>query len=482
MAYASQSVVTMVVSTLAMGGSVTQLLPALLPFVMQAIDTSNPLHVAGLLLAAAAVSYYPALVAWAKTRLRLSRPVAKTPVYSTTTCAHLNGYMETKADLFYPAVCTFIRHLIDTTHDIPPYQLTVVVGGTSFEVCDFKFASGASNGENVWHVTERTTIRFEVVEKADNENRAAICATYKISIESPVSMAVVNSFIDDAQAFYANTSNALRIFRPTFNGYGLREHPFDTTKSFDNLHFADKQRLLKRVDMFMNRKDIYERVGMPHTLGILLHGPPGTGKTSAIKALARHMIRNPIIVPCSAINSYADLMGFLYNETLKQCNIPMEKRMFVIEEIDCGHFASIVRKRVPVAVSADEADTEESSATVKKPSTMGSESTLTLGQLLEALDGVFEMPGRVIVFTSNHPEQLDPALLRPGRIDLNVRMDLLKRKDVRAYYNTWFDTALPADVDAEVLDNTFSQATLGALFATEDMAHIHAVLCGKREA
>ena len=116
----------------------------------------------------------------------------------------------------------------------------------------------------------------------------------------------------------------------------------------------------------------------------------------------------------------------------------------------------------------------------KLPISSKIEPTLTLGQLLEIMDGIFEMPGRVIIFTSNHPEIIDPALLRPGRIDLNIRMDFLRRSDVRKYYEHWFETQMSEEMTLNIMDHIFTQATLGELFACQDMDHIHDVLTGKK--
>jgi hypothetical protein len=461
-------------SMILMGGSISQLFPMAMPMVMECVNLKNPIHVIFLILGGILFMYKDTWIQWIQEKYSLAHTKKTDEVYSYTVCANVNGFMEVKTDPYYPSVMNFIRHLLDTEENIPPYEYSIVTHTNNFEVCTIHFY----NEQNVWKITDRISIRFLNMEKrSDTSVKEDQVFSYKIKIESPISTKTIDNFLEDAQSFLQNKTKSLCIYRTAINSYGstyLKEHPFDTTKSFDNLFFSDKDKLLKRVDLFMNRQDIYQRIGMPYTLGILLHGPPGTGKTSCIKALARYMDRNPIIIPCSRISTYSDLMAFLFNDHLANQEIPMEKRLYILEEIDCGHWAKIIRKRTPEILT--EPEDEDS----KLPIVSKVEPTLTLGQLLEVMDGVFEMPGRVIVFTSNHPEIIDPALLRPGRIDLNIQMDYLRRSDVRKYYEHWFETQMSEEIASNIVDHMFSQATLGELFASQDMDHIHDVLTGKK--
>jgi SpoVK/Ycf46/Vps4 family AAA+-type ATPase len=65
---------------------------------------------------------------------------------------------------------------------------------------------------------------------------------------------------------------------------------------------------------------------------------------------------------------------------------------------------------------------------------------LTLGYILNLLDGILETPGRILICTSNHPETLDPALIRPGRIDINLTVGFCTPKMFADMYNFFFKT------------------------------------------
>ena len=130
----------------------------------------------------------------------------------------------------------------------------------------------------------------------------------------------------------------------------------------------------------------------------------------------------------------------------------VKNRLFVIEEIDCTAWKDIVKPRTSggggeepppaLMVPSPFAPLED----VKKMMMEEKEQKFTLSDLLEILDGMIESDGRMIVFTTNHPENLDPALLRPGRIDMIVEFTNMTRKNVRDMYQVWFDKKPPKDV------------------------------------
>lgn len=131
----------------------------------------------------------------------------------------------------------------------------------------------------------------------------------------------------------------------------------------------------------------------------------------------------------------------------------IKKRLFVIEEIDCTAWKDVVKPRtsgggneepekkvVTMPFSLPVGDMKEMLKEAEK------ERHFTLSDLLEILDGMIESDGRMIIFTTNHPENLDPALLRPGRIDMIVEFTNMTRKNVSEMYQVWFDKKVPRDV------------------------------------
>lgn len=278
--------------------------------------------------------------------------------------------------------------------------------------------------------------------------------------------------------------------------------PFDTTKDFSNLFFDDKADVLRRVDYFLGNAHEYRRLGIPHTLGFMLHGEPGTAKTSFIKALAKYTGRHVIILPTRNVRDVATLRAIFLDESVNGYCIPNHKRLYVFEDVDCGSWRSIVLSRALREAGGDAGAAPAAPApfnapwlhAAPAPPTGGGGGgdaeggatfllgpppvTITLADLLELLDGVIEIPGRMIVMSSNHPEVLDPALLRPGRIDMVIPFRKLSRQSVNDMHNLWFGADLPAAVEAAVADRAFTMAELGAHFALhrDDLPRLHRAL------
>lgn len=265
----------------------------------------------------------------------------------------------------------------------------------------------------------------------------------------------------------------------------------ETTKSFDNMFFEMKDKIIERLDSFQQHEEEYKRLGIPYTLGFMFHGSPGTGKTSVIKAIARHTGRHIVILPVDKIKSINDLKSIFLSNKIDSYTIPNQKRLYVFEEVDCGDWKDIVRSRtatigeekgggngkteladtlanvmqclVPPEHGKDAAD-----SMIKK----SDEKPLVLGDLLELLDGVIEMHSRMLIMTSNHPERIDAALMRPGRIDMSIQFKKLRNVDVADMYFLWFGEELPQNVWEALEDYTFTQAEIGNLFASRDMEMI----------
>ncbi|KAL6937543.1 Complex III assembly protein translocase and chaperone [Hanseniaspora osmophila] len=144
--------------------------------------------------------------------------------------------------------------------------------------------------------------------------------------------------------------------------------------------------ILDDVKDFMQNGEWYLQRGIPYRRGYLLHGPPGSGKTSFIQALAGHLDYNICILNLAESNLTDDRLNHLMN------NIP-ERSILLLEDVDAAF-----NKR---------GQTDES----------GFKSGVTFSGLLNSLDGVTSSEETITFMTTNHPEKLDPAIMRPGRID-----------------------------------------------------------------
>ncbi|XP_023771978.1 protein HYPER-SENSITIVITY-RELATED 4 [Lactuca sativa] len=161
-----------------------------------------------------------------------------------------------------------------------------------------------------------------------------------------------------------------------------------------------KVELLEDLDMFVNRKDYYRRVGKAWKRGYLFYGPPGTGKSSLVAAMANHLKFDVYDLDLKEVQCNSDLRRLLIGTK--------NRSILVIEDIDCN-----------IGLQSRESEKEEG------PNPNGDDDDkITLSGLLNFVDGLWSSCGdeRIIVFTTNHKERLDAALLRPGRMDVEVEM------------------------------------------------------------
>ncbi|KAG0538367.1 hypothetical protein BDA96_03G229900 [Sorghum bicolor] len=163
-----------------------------------------------------------------------------------------------------------------------------------------------------------------------------------------------------------------------------------------------KRSVMDDLERFVRRKEYYKRIGKAWKRGYLLHGPPGTGKSSLIAAMANYLKFDVYDLELTEVN---------WNSTLRRLLIGMTNRsILVIEDIDCS---------VDLQQRAEEGQDGGT-----KSSPPPSEDKVTLSGLLNFVDGLWSTSGeeRIIIFTTNYKERLDPALLRPGRMDMHIHM------------------------------------------------------------
>jgi chaperone BCS1 len=181
-----------------------------------------------------------------------------------------------------------------------------------------------------------------------------------------------------------------------------------------------KEDILEDIRKFLDSEKWYENTGIPYHRGYLFHGPPGTGKTSLIAALSEHFKSRVYYL---RLNEISDL-GL--NEAMR--TIPAGA-MIVMEDIDC----------VTATAAREKTDKDESSGDLNLK--LG----VTLSGLLNALDGVHSPQGAMYFMTTNHIGKLDPALIRPGRIDVRILLDKPKVEQLVEMYHRFFGGASNTD-------------------------------------
>ncbi|KAF8011129.1 hypothetical protein BT93_J1675 [Corymbia citriodora subsp. variegata] len=164
-----------------------------------------------------------------------------------------------------------------------------------------------------------------------------------------------------------------------------------------------KNTIMDDLKRFVRRKEYYRRVGKAWKRGYLLYGPPGTGKSSLVAAMANYLNFDIYDLELSGLRSNTELRRLLVATA--------NHSILVVEDIDC-------------TIELQDRNSETRAMRQKTMSTDYSQEGLTLSGFLNFIDGLWSSCGdeRIIVFTTNHKEKLDSALLRPGRMDVHVYM------------------------------------------------------------
>ncbi|MBV6638084.1 MAG: AAA family ATPase, partial [Mameliella sp.] len=200
---------------------------------------------------------------------------------------------------------------------------------------------------------------------------------------------VLRSWVDDGAAICAAEEERAPILHVLRGDWW--DHVCEMPRRALDTILAEDDRIERlRDDMawFYGNENWYRTRGVPWRRGYLLYGPPGTGKSSVIRALASDLGKDLASVSLASPG--------LTDEDLRSGLASAPKGAFlVLEDID-ANFAGRGQGEARSGIS--------------------------FSGLLNAIDGVAAQEGRVLVMTTNHPERLDPALIRPGRADVHLEL------------------------------------------------------------
>lgn len=241
---------------------------------------------------------------------------------------------------------------------------------------------------------------------------------------------------------------------------------FETNRKFSNLFGPEISAVKQRVEFFVKNSKWYDSKGIPHTLGLLLSGQAGAGKTSSIKCLANETKRHIININLNNDITKVQLDNLFFNETLFVINpstnktetyyIPLNQRIYVLEDIDCQDKIVVKRELKENLNKYNQNNRANPHCAVAPqqpaPQPIGIAEKIDLSFLLNLLDGILESPGRIVIMTSNHPEKLDHALIRPGRIDIIANFKKCTRETIFQMMEHFYDVSLKSDVQKIIFD------------------------------
>lgn len=298
------------------------------------------------------------------------------------------------------------------------------------------------------------------------------------------------TYTDDGKIYYFSIEDNYNII-PKENGkeksnnipsINWKKNIMKSFKTFDNTFFTKKELLLKKLDYFLNNEDKYRQRGIPYNIGILMHGNPGCGKTSCIKAISNMTKRHIVEVNLKKIKTCGEFESIFYNNALGDIYIPHDKKIIVLEDIDC--MLDIVKSRninneykIENENCGQKNDDNKNDYNIiegnspikhfeymmdkmeKFEGNFRSNDKLTLSCILNTIDGVLENYGRILIITTNHPEKLDSALIRPGRMDVKIEFTKCTNQMCHDIINNFFNPEF-VDINIEFPEDKYTPAEI----------------------
>ena len=267
------------------------------------------------------------------------------------------------------------------------------------------------------------TIDLKNIKKSDNKVNIA-SATKNILISSSCTTKILEKFVLQLiRKSNEKVSNDLLIFKLTISDKKTRhivwkEYSTKTSKNLDNTIVSNevKETFYDDMKKFIESESFYAERGLPYKRGYILHGPPGCGKTSLIKAVANHYQLPIFILDLSVLvnnneltTAVSEINGFVTSD---------EKYLLVMEDVD----------RTKMFKSRKNYYYEED------------RKGITDDCLLNVLDGVDENYGRITIMTANDYEMLTSikAMMRPGRIDMIVNVTYCSKDQIQNIIKFYF--------------------------------------------
>lgn len=254
------------------------------------------------------------------------------------------------------------------------------------------------------------------------------------------SRTAIEHLVKQAKAISVPTGG-LQIFAPYYEEWKVSKRTARRVSGSVILQEGVAESLLTDVQRFLSSRDWYTRVGIPYRRGYLFYGPPGSGKTSSVSAIASELGLNICVLSLANPSLTDDKLSGLME------NIPSSS-ILLLEDIDCAGNAA------------------------RKDSRDKDQKGVTLSGLLNSLDGVGSADGQIVIMTTNCVEKIDAAVIRPGRVDYRIEMKNATKKQAASLFARFYPESLESSQDrfAESAgDGVLSMACLqGVLIKNRD--------------
>lgn len=296
---------------------------------------------------------------------------------------HFRDYKKENSDYM------FLHHFI-------PQNGTYVINDIEIEISDY--------------ILDGKIQTFTFKEEFYHIKKIVLKASSKDKITAFFEEAINKKFKERKEKFAEVSGD--KIIKKKWTGYSWTYESSIPKRSFDSIFLKDQHlaKIREPIKKFID-KDTYKdycKHGIPYKMNVMLHGPPGAGKTSLIHSIASECEANICV-----LNINAELKEEAMIEAISHVNEDDKKSILVLEDIDC--------------IFVD-----------RKPND-GLKNNITMNGILNCLDGFNNPEGLIVIMTTNFPKNLDDALMRCGRIDLDIELTNLDKYQAGKMFLSFFD-------------------------------------------
>lgn len=323
-------------------------------------------------------------------------------------------------------------------HRIGWLQRTFLVGQDNYDVRDAAWMVGPGYGFSAFLFEGRPVVAM-LQQMESHTKQAKMAFTLRFTGRSP---ARVQRFVDTVKEAAKANRHGIDIFALRLGGDWSLIASDKPRRGIETVFLPAtvKTTVMGRLTEFYASEAAYRKRGLPWKTGLLLTGPPGTGKTSLIHAIASHFDKNIRFLNLGAMfeGSLGDML----------CDLS-SRDILVIEDIDtysvAGKRPGARRKNRNPGIADDDDEDEINEG----------EPEISLSTLLNVLDGLLSPDGVVAIATTNHPEALDPALVRKGRFDLTVDLGPLDGETMTEMFAAFYGEDRRSEAEAFIASGVY---------------------------